>query len=769
MDAVDNDAPAPSGMASGTAAGSRLRGRVGAYLRSGHLLTDLSGGVISGFVSITYGSSYAALLFSGPLEPYLVYGVSVTLLTAIIGAAVVCLTSSQFFSIAGPDSNTTSILSVLIASLATQLIAAGRAEEVLPHVMLMLFLCTLLTAVVLFALGAFRMGQWVRYIPYPVMGGFLAATGWLMTSGALGIVSDTPLTWEGLERLTADGPRATLIAAILLAGTFLFVLRTVRHVTTLPLLLVASILAVYGWLWLNGIGIEEARAQGWLFSGLGESRSYPPWELIAMHDVAWPLMLSHAGEVVATVIVATITILLCATGLEVATNLDIDLDRELRGHGLANLLTAGTGGYLTILSLARSLILVRAGSQTRVSGLVVGGMCATVLFGSPALVAYFPKTVLGAFLLYLGLSLLVEWLIDLRSRFRFWEYVLVITILVLTVRFGFTIGVMVGVIGACLEFAVNYSRVDAVRHDVTGVELRSRFERPQEEQAILDRHGGEIRIMVFQGFVFFGMAIALLQRVTGHVSDTPRPRFLVLDFSPVAGLDTSAAMIFLKAWQTAERAGVAVVLVGLAPRTRAVLENTGSLAKLPRSRIFEDLDAGLEWVEDRVIEGRGGSVSHLAPALDRWLLSELGDGIAVEYLKTYLLRVHLDAGEFLFRRAPSTRTLYLIDSGRIDLLAHEDSGSVRRLVSLPGGSAFGTEDLYGEQRQPTSARAEAQSIVYALSAEELERLTLDDPRLAARFYGMIMRLLAKRLRLANEEIGLLRQNAVARRTVRPAG
>lgn len=724
---------------------------------------DLSGGVIAGFVAVTYGTSYAALLFSGPLEPYLTYGISITLITAALGALVVSSYSSLYFAIGGPDSNTTAVLSIMLSSMVTEIAQSGHSAEILPTVILSLFICTLITGVALYAFGALRIGQCVRFIPYPVMGGFLAASGWLMASGALNIIAGTPLTPAGLAVLAERGPDMRLIIGVALAIFFMVGLKRSNHPLTLPVLFLGSSLAIYACLWILGVEGDAARAGGWLFEGLGQIKQYPPWQLLEVKALNWTVVLSYSGEMVATVIVCAITILLCATGLEMAVDAEMDLNRELRVHGIANLANALCGGYVATLSVARSVVTLRAGAATRAGGLIVAAMCFLILFISPDIIQLIPKIVLGSFLLYLGIIFLYEWLIEAWTRFRVWECFLIIFILVVTVRLGFTEGVAAGVLGACLDFAFNYSRIDVIKHHITGGEIRSHFERSPEEQAVLDRQDQAISIVMFQGFIFFGMASPLLDRLRPCLRPERGLRYLVLDFSDVHGVDSSAAMIFSKIRQMAQRAKIDVVFVGLGPHLIQVFESTGTLAGTAPSLVFPTLDAGLEWAEDRLVETGGRKVNYQVSVLDRWLLLELGDGIAVECLKTYLKRIFVDNGEYLFRQGSRSNTLYLIDSGRIAILANDIGGAPRRIVSLLGGTAFGTEDVYTDSTRTTSAFAELPSVVYALTTERLERLSSEYPHLAAQFHTIIMRLLAKRLRMANEEIALLRREAMMRR------
>ncbi len=104
---------------------SRLRSAIDTGLR------DLFGGAISGVVSIVYCVSYAAFIFSGPLAPWLGYGIAATFIATTIGALVVALRSSVPFTIAGPDSPTSVVTATLVAAFVAWLVANGATDHVL--------------------------------------------------------------------------------------------------------------------------------------------------------------------------------------------------------------------------------------------------------------------------------------------------------------------------------------------------------------------------------------------------------------------------------------------------------------------------------------------------------------------------------------------------------------------------------------------------------------------------------------------------------------
>jgi sulfate permease, SulP family len=167
---------------------SPVTGQVAALSR------DVFAGLITSTISVAYGLSFAALIFAPPLTPWIAYGIAATFLTTAISAAFVAARSSLPFAIAGPDGSTVAVTATLVVALLGRLNAEGAPDDLLAPVMIVMALSAALTGILFFGLGVARAGGAIRFIPYPVIGGFLGATGWLMMSGAARVITDHGLS-----------------------------------------------------------------------------------------------------------------------------------------------------------------------------------------------------------------------------------------------------------------------------------------------------------------------------------------------------------------------------------------------------------------------------------------------------------------------------------------------------------------------------------------------------------------------------------------------
>src|SRR6185295_15953146 len=330
-------------------------------------------------------------------------------------------------------------------------------------------------------------------------------------------------------------------------------------------------------------------AQAWL-DVQGSNRGWARADMGLWRRPTIPM--AHLAEPVAVMFVTAITMLLNTTGIELATRREAQLGRELKTLGAANAVAGLIGGYVSCISLSRTTLVYAAGGRSPICGLTVAAASVLMLAVDPSFIAYIPKFVLAGLLLYLGASLMYEWLVDAARRISLLEYASLLAIALLIVQFGFIAGVLIGVTIGCATFAVSASRVNAIKFRFDGSEYRSTLDRGPEELAILAAHGREIQGMSLQSYLFFGSANRLYQQVKALFANQPDCRFLVFDFRLVTGIDSSAMHSFTQIKQVAEEVGARLVLVNLSHALRNAFDARGFIAD--DVVVASDLDRALE-------------------------------------------------------------------------------------------------------------------------------------------------------------------------------
>ena len=428
---------------------------------------EIGAGFLTAIFLIASSVSYAAAVFSGPLAAFLPVGIGYGLLGAAISAAIFAARSGIPFAVGGPDSKPTAVLALMavgVAGSAASLHLPGGAEGTAAIALLVLVGAAILNGLVLYLFGRFRIGRWIRFVPFPVVGGFIAASGWLLIVSAVRILTRVDPGWRTLGEVATRVRLAQLGAGILFALALAAIERS-RKGIAFPALLLGTIALAHAGRALAGISIGDAQAAGWLLKM--PRQPVVPIVWLARHWQAPPaaLLLRETGGAIALIVVTAFTLMLGITSIEVDTRFgdDVDVDHELRVNGIANLAAGLAGGMAGTLSLSRTLFNFQNGARGRLGGILAAGLClATLAFGTGAL-GWVPVPILGGMLLRLGFDLLDDWFIQGWKRMDRADYAQVVIILFAIAIEGFIAGVALGVIAACVTFAINTSRVGLVK------------------------------------------------------------------------------------------------------------------------------------------------------------------------------------------------------------------------------------------------------------------------------------------------------------------
>jgi sulfate permease, SulP family len=725
---------------------SRLRSTIERGLR------DLSGGAISGVVSIVYCVSYAAFIFSGPLAPWLGYGIAATFISTAIGALVVALRSSLPFTIAGPDSSTSVVTATLVAAFVEWRVANGATDNVLEPTLLLMALSAVLVGILLCGLGLARAGRAIRFVPYPVIGGFLGATGWLMVSGACQVITDMRLTAANIDALLSPASLSKLTAAAAIAVSLYFGLRRFGNPLVLLGLILAGIAAAHLAFFATGISITDAQVAGWLFKPEAAVALTLPWNFDELSRFPWPALSYLAGDIIAMMFVAVMSVLLNVTGIELETRYEADLERELNAVGSANLLSASLGGYVTCTSLSRTALNYEVGGRGRLSGITVAAISGLVLAAGSGFLAYVPKFVLGGVLLYSGLYLLYRWLLDSWRNLSRVEYLSLAGIALIIIEWGFIAGVLIGIVVGLATFALSVSRVHAIKFSFDGSEYHSSLDRRPDELALLTEYGREVQGMFLHSYLFFGSANRLHQHVKVLLAKQ-KCRFLLFDFRLVTGIDSSATLSFTQIKQAADQCGARMIFTCLTRDVENALRATRFISD--QIIVAPNLDAALESCENAIIKAHQMHNSE-GDTLHEWFTEALGGAENADQLIQHCKRIEVQPDEIIVREGDPADSMHFILDGRVGIMV--DAGSVPvRVRSLGPHTTIGEMGLITRQPRSATMQAEVFSVLYELSASAYERIKRENPGLSHALLTYIVTVMAERLSFANRAIGVLQR------------
>ena len=434
-------------------------------LRPERLMKGLATGFMLYLLEIIMIVSFSALIFSGSLEGQLPYGLGFIMIGDAVLLTVVCLLSSYSGSIAVEQDVPNAILALVIAGSMAAMPLTTNPTERFSTVVVMIVGTTVITGLIFLLLGIFKLGGLVRFLPYPVMGGFLAGTGWLLLTGGVGVMVSMPI---GMVYLQPDMLFRWLPGLVLGVAMWLAVSR-LKSPLLLPVIFAGSVFAFYAVAWVLKIPFARLSAGGWLLGSFSAASLWQfPLKPETLSQVNWPVLLGQIPALAPIAFISVIALLLNANGLELIIKKDINLNHDLVVAGWANLAAGLTGGLVGYHAISLSSLNHTMSGSKRLPGLVTALLITLTVFIGAKLLSYIPKLTLGALLVYLGFSLLVEWVYQSWFKFPRIDFAIILLTLGMIAFRGFPEGIATGLLITVVLFVVRYSRVSVVSHVLSG-------------------------------------------------------------------------------------------------------------------------------------------------------------------------------------------------------------------------------------------------------------------------------------------------------------
>jgi SulP family sulfate permease len=702
-------------------------------------------GLVLGVDAIGHCVALATLCFAGALVGGLGLATAAFLASTALVTLVLVRLSGFGNAIGIAQDTSIAILAPAAAYAATQ--AAGGTDASIATALAVIGAASVLSGLAFLAVGALGLGRIVRLVPYPVAAGFLASSGYLLALAALLILTESSSLGGAFAHLGRTEAWIGVLPAIALAAALTLAVKRGLGSPGVLAVILGAIAIFYVAITVTGTGGDGARALDLLppVSPAEEERVGLPG-LYALID--WTAVLAAAPVLAAVVLINLIGLLLNVSGVELAIRRDIDVDRELRVTGLANLVIGGFGGATGYMTSGSTAVAQRIGIESRVLGLsfviVTGAGC----FFAAAIVAAVPVFVAAGLLLFIGVSMLDDWLLAMRHRLMRLDWLIVLGIVALTAILGILPAIGIGLGLAVLAFAVGYARLPVVRQASDASRRRSTLDRPAAETAVLDAEGGRIRILHLQGYLFFGSVEKLIDTLQAELGQTRGAggggAALILDFGSVTGLDSAGCAAIGKLGYVARAHQVGVHLAAMPAEVLATIRRWG-LEISPRSGLWlwPDLDAALEACENDLVLSALGSLPGVSVS---GLLDSLGGPHPRSAdLVARLEPIDLQSGDALIRHGTQSGDVFFLERGRLAVVIQGAKGQRIRVRSLAPGAVVGEVARYRDRRRTADVVAEVPSRVYRLSEASFEEIERDDRDLAALVHAILARSLSDKV------------------------
>ncbi len=525
-----------------------------------HWRGDLTGGLTAAVVALPLALAFAV---ASGVEP------KAGLYTAIVAGIVAAVFGGSPVQITGP----TGAMAVILVGI----VAKYGIEKV--------WIAGVMAGIIQVALGIAKLGQLVKFIPYPVTAGFTNGIAVIIFCGQLNNFFGLhlprsehflPGLWATLTYLENIDWAAVVVAATVIATKLFWA----RITTAIPGSLVGLVLAT-GLASLFHLNVPTI---GEIPQSLPLPQTIPHWQ-------DWGLLRELINPALALAALGSIESLLSAV---VADGMTVsekhDSNRELIGQGLANVVVPFFGGIPATGAIARTAVNVRSGGKTRLSGIIHGVALASIVLALAPLASQIPLAALAGILMVTSVRM-IEWeAIGLLVRASYADLAVMLLTWLVTIGFDLILAVEVGLIAAGALFIkrmsdLNLAKVPETEAFPPGVPLEL---------------SQEIAVYRVDGPLFFGAA----ERFVTFLRDEPQVKYLILRMRFVPNIDTTGLVALEDIYQDLTRRRCRLLLSGLQPQVQQRLERSGLLDKIGQENCFETTDAAICSLNPNLEEGK---------------------------------------------------------------------------------------------------------------------------------------------------------------------
>ena len=730
---------------------------------------ELRGALNATAAMLPFVLSYGFIVFGSVGVAAAQVGLAASVTSVVLGGVLLLLFSRQALPAASPSASSCLILGAAVLHWLQDPALQPATPGALPLLLALAGGTTVLAGLCYLLLGALHAGQLVRFVPQPVLAGFMNGVAALIVLSQLppllGVPADQ-MAHAGLATLTRlDPASAAALGTALAAAVLVWAVR--RVAPRAPAALVALVLAALAVLTLEAVlralGQQSPLGHiGALSAMLPRPDTLAPW----LDGRLAPLLPRHGPTVLVTALLLALigalesVLNLAAVDLQVKRR--SDPNRTLMAVGAVNVLMGLLGGLPLIYLRLRAMATASGGGQTWRAMLAGSAMLGLLFTLGLPLVVGLPTAVVAGIVVMLAWTLVDHWT---RERMQQWwrnhrrgdrspaqrelalSLAVVATVCAVTVGAGFVTGVALGVV-LSMVILIRALRSSLVRSRHSAAEIPSRRVYAPATEARLRVLRRRVQVLELEGALFFGNVERLQEEATRA---TESRDFLVIDFRRITTLEASGAAGLARLRERLAEQDTELLLAGAtadnrhgqALRAHGVMRDDSPGAK--PWLLFADVDHATEFAELALLRTEHAHGDEACLPLHSCALFDRLNPAACARLAALLRPRQLSAGEQLFAQGDEGNALYVLTQGSISVL---DRARGQRFVSFSPGMTFGETAVLDGRGRTASALADQPSTVYALSVDAMAALDREDPALAAQVYRNLALHLSERLRSA---------------------
>ena len=720
-------------------------------------LGDFWGALAAMLVALPSAIAFGVTIFAPLGGSFSAFGA----VAGILGVVALGLIASGFGGtqklISAPCAPAAAVLSAFVIE------NVGRSLNPL-DIIIMVTLVILLAGIIQVTFGLVRLGQLIKYMPYPVVSGYLSGVGlYIIASQAptfLGMPKGSHF-WESMSGFRLWQWQSIVVGLVTIAAMLL----APKVTKAIPAIIIGLLIGVASYFVIaffnpamlnlsqNPFVIGSIKSEGGLVEVIfGKFAALRNFNFGAVGNLIVPAL-------TLAVLLSIDTLKTCVV-LDALTHSRHDSNKELIGQGLGNITSACIGGVAGAGQMGATLVNLSSGAKTKFSGVLEGILALIAFLVLGSLIAWVPIASLAAILVVIGVKMIDTHSFNfLKSRSTIFDFIVIVSVIVVALSVSLIWASAIGVVLAIFLFIREQVGTSIIRRKMYGNKIFSKQIRVKAESKILQKKGDCSVIYELQGSLFFGTASQLFSELE---QDLKTKKYLILDMHKVQAVDITAAHVLEQIKDILnERNGFLIFsrVPKSLPSGQDVNQYFGEVGLVKESnpvKVFDDIDEALEWVENRIIAEEIILSEDEAPLkLDEFELFKGRKKTTTDDLKTYIKEVSIKAKEKIFSAGDNGTELFLIRKGTVDITLTTNDNESYRISSFGRGNFFGELAFLDGATRSADAIADSDVDLYVLSRTDFEKFATEHKTSSIIFLEGLASVLAGRLRLTNIELSAL--------------
>lgn len=724
--------------------------------RDKSLLSDFWGGTAAMLVALPAAIAFGVSIYAPLGHHYAAYGAIAGVLGVISVGIIAAWLGGTNRLISAPSAPAAAVLSAF----ALEYMTKGFDPTLL---FVLLIVITLLTGLLQMLFGFIGLGRLIKYMPFPVVSGYLTGVGLYIIASQLPKLLGSPHElqfWESILSPDQWQWQSMTIGII----TIITMLNGKKIFHTLPAVITALIAGIgcYAVLGFFDPSLQLPN-NPFVIGDLGNNGGIHFMQMFlgrfeSLANLSFSTLTFLIFPALSLAVLLSIDTLKTCIVLDSMTHSFHNPNKELIAQGAGNIASSFIGGMPGSGTMGPTMVNLSSGAASNRSGLIAGVM-ALVTFGLFAnFIGWIPISTLAGILIVIGIRMIDKNSITLlKSRKTALDFFIIASVAITALSVSLIAASAIGIVLAIALYITQQIGTSVVYRHFDGLDIRSKLVRKPEESDLLNQRGSDFSVYELHGSLFFGTANQLYTMLQ---EDLNTKKYIILDMKRVQTVDFTAAHILLQIKDMLHEKNGYLILSRLPHKLptgddlESYFNQVGLLKHLSPIKLFDNLDDAIEWAENKIIKMHKIEQKHeeLLLLRDFDLFKDRHEDTLAE-IESLLVCRSFHKGEVIYMAGDSSGEIFLIRRGLVRIMLPFNEHKNIHLSTIGQNNFFGEFSFLEGSAHYTNVTAASDTDLYVISREAFAAFSEHHKKASFHFMQSLASELADRLRLTRSELG----------------